>query len=43
MKNLKVSLLGKIASLIIFVAPLMVGTTSCALLWGEPECPDCLK
>lgn len=43
MKSFKEIMFGTIASLLLLAAPLMVSTTSCALLWGEPECPDCLK
>ncbi|MCF8017924.1 MAG: cyclic lactone autoinducer peptide [Vallitaleaceae bacterium] len=32
-----------LCSLLIAIAPLIVSTTACILVWGEPECPDVLK
>lgn len=32
-----------LCNLLLLVAPIIVVQTNCALLWGEPECPDCLK
>lgn len=46
MKKIK-SLLKKplhiLCSLLVLFAPLAIANTACFTLWGEPECPECLK
>jgi cyclic lactone autoinducer peptide len=32
-----------VCHLLVLAAPLAVTNTACFYLWGEPECPDCLK
>lgn len=32
-----------LCSLLVVLTPLVLAETACWLLWGEPDCPDCLK
>jgi hypothetical protein len=32
-----------ICSLLIMAAPIILTQSNCYYMWGEPECPDCLK
>ncbi|NLL70631.1 MAG: cyclic lactone autoinducer peptide [Epulopiscium sp.] len=46
MKKIKTMLtkpLSILCSLLILFAPLAITKTACFFLWGEPECPECLK
>lgn len=42
-RNFHFNWLGSIASFLILLAPAMVQQAGCAFLWGEADCPDCLK
>lgn len=46
MKNQRtifMKLINFLGSLLIMLAPLAISETACWFLWGEPDCPDCLK
>lgn len=43
MKKLFRKPLGLLATALVLMAPLMVKNSMSILLWGEPECPECLK
>lgn len=43
MKKLFKSPIKILGSLLILIAPIIIGTTASVILWGEPECPECLK
>lgn len=43
MKKLSKKPIRLLGSFLILIAPFIAGSFASVFLWGEPECPECLK
>lgn len=43
MKKLFRKPIGLLGSFLVLIAPFIAGSLASVFLWGEPECPECLK